>query len=171
MRVWIAQLIHNRIEETNPSFVVQFLRNLLEKLVVAVIFILSTAVFQILLSHVEHHCVNHTGIGHRLISNLLAGVHHLLTDFLDNSGLSRFEVVLKIILKALLRQAGLIIGEDPWLFHFAMNIEAQVFSEWVWSLDVSRHCSQDHILELNAVIWQIIHQVKVEITKEVWVVL
>lgn len=35
---------------------------------------------------------------------------------------------------------------------------------------MSRYCSQDHILELNAVIWKIIHQIEVEVTKEIWVI-
>lgn len=44
-----------------------------------------------------------------------------------------------------------------------MDIEAQVLSERIWSLNMARHCRKDHVPELDAVIRQTVHEVEVEI--------
>ena len=55
------------------------------------------------------------------------------------------------------------IRQNARFFHFTMDIEAQVLSERIWSLNMARHCRKDHVPELDAVIRQTVHEVEVEI--------
>jgi hypothetical protein len=52
-----------------------------------------------------------------------------------------------------------------------MDVQSQVFSQWIGRLDTSWHSCENHVLELDGVVRQRIDKVEMEITQEVRIIL
>lgn len=70
------------------------------------------------------------------------------------------------------QEAAFIFREDSWILSdLAQEIDFEVSLEWVWLLQIGWVCVKDQVSQLNAVLWEAVDEVEVEIAEEVWEVL
>ena len=83
----------------------------------------------------------------------------------------RLEVLLKIFLYVVDLQIGLIVTEYSWVLHILHWVDFETNGKWSGRLNILRECRQDHVLQLNGMVWQGIDKIEMEITDELRVVL
>mmetsp|Transcript_11999 Transcript_11999/g.18535 ORF Transcript_11999/g.18535 Transcript_11999/m.18535 type:complete len:207 (+) Transcript_11999:211-831(+) len=125
-----SQLVHDRVEETDPHVVLQPLGDVLEQLSRRAL----SAVNRLgrLVGEVEHDGANHRGVVTLGLASLFA-LLHLAANLVDDLAfVLRGVVLFEEILQSILNEDALIVGENAWLeLDLFKQIDLQVLEEGV----------------------------------------
>lgn len=108
---------------------------------------------------------------HNPAIDVLLASHHLLADLRHQFEVPCREELYQVVCDSIVFEICFEIGEDLRVTNILKCVYLQVWREWVRRGDRSRESCQDHVLKLDRVLRQAVDEAKVEVAKELGVVL
>lgn len=168
MNIWESQFINNGLQEHQSCFITKCFDNGLAGLTC-----FSLLISLVLYSHIlitlpicneKYYSSNNINI-ESLSTIIFLSVLHLAANFKDKGLIFSPLIVFKVIPQTHNRQIIIIIAVDFWnSLDFLKQINLEILAERIRLLNVLRISSQNDISELNALLWQVVHEVEVELT-------
>ena len=89
---------------------------------------------------------------------------HLPANLGDECWVPRSLVGLEIFSQVLKGKVVVVVREDSRiLLDVAEEVDLQVLAEWVWLLDAAWVGGENEVSELDAVLWEAVHEVEMEV--------
>lgn len=120
MRIRVPQLVHDAVQEPQAHWRLQFAHDLLEHVIL--VLVLRPSVLQVLLSYVQHHCVDYRAAG--LVGNvLILRFLHFSANLVNQGWRFGSEVLLHIVFESVCDEVVLVVAQNARFFHFVVNVQ------------------------------------------------